>query len=413
MHKSIDDKTLNRRFTFLMMTYYPALFLIDGMYSQMLSAFGRSDSFIGLVYSAIGVACLIIQPLWGYYSDKTNRFRFIFICELVLTALTMPLFFKFQDNVIVTFGYSTLVIGSVKSLFTLANSWITKIEKQGAGVDFGKMRAVGSISYAVGALILGWLVAKLGNFSMPWIFAVVALVTIYAVLRLPDPKESGGENEERVSVRGAARELFKNRNYVVFLVCALLVNMSASSCLTFYSRLMGDLSGGDFSFVGLGSFIMAAAEFFVIRYNTQFAKKLGTPLLLGIGMLGMAVRPVLYSLCTSVPELLVATLSQALSFAVFVPTTVRYVSEQIPRRYLSSGLLIYETLCASTVQIIFSPIYGTVAEKFGVGSMLGLFSIPAFLGAAIFLAYWISKNKKERANAEMGETLESESSAQV
>ncbi|MEG2634714.1 MAG: hypothetical protein RSA97_08960, partial [Oscillospiraceae bacterium] len=67
---SLDLKRTNRSFMLLEATFFSIMFLTDGFFAEILSMFGYSDSFIGIVLMAMGIACVIFQPLFGYFCDK-------------------------------------------------------------------------------------------------------------------------------------------------------------------------------------------------------------------------------------------------------------------------------------------------------------------------------------------------------
>ncbi|MEG0912332.1 MAG: MFS transporter [Oscillospiraceae bacterium] len=381
---SLDLKRTNRSFMLLEATFFSIMFLTDGFFAEILSMFGYSDSFIGIVLMAMGIACVIFQPLFGYFCDKYRNYRALFFCVYGFMAVTMPLFFYFHDSKLFIMLYSVITLASSKALFTVLDSWISKIQKEVIGVDYGKLRSFGSISFAVAAFALSQVMMKFGNQSSVWLFWIIFSVMTYALYILPNP--SRFETEKNVSIKSASKILFKNRNYVVFLICSLLVSFPHVAVLLFSSRLISSL-GGDVGDIGFANFIMAASEFFVILNFTKIANKLGTELTLGLGMLGTAIKAVLLGLCPTAGFAMLALLSQTFSYALLIPGAVRFIGEQVPRSYIASAMVMYQTLCQSLAQIIGSPFYGALAEKFSVGTMLLIMSISGFFGSIGFIFY--------------------------
>lgn len=390
MQGTMTDARLSRRFTILEASFFPVFFLIEGIYSEMMHALGYGDAFIGVTLSAIGISCFVLQPVMGYIADKTLNYRAIFLCILGVTAVLMPVFFRFHTSKAVVLIYSTLSLGSIKTLFSLMDSWISKIQKQGVALDYGRLRSVGSVSYAVAALVIAQLLGLWGytaSVYVYWFFFAIMLVTI---TRIPNPERF---SEEKVSLKLSVGVLLRNKNYLALIIFGFMMSLSNSSMLSFYSRFLSEL-GADVGTIGLGYFIMAFSEFFVIRKFTKIADKLGTARTYIIGMFGMAAKALLFSVCGSVPVALVATLAQTFSYALIIPGGVRYITEQIPREYLGSALIIYEACCLSLAQIVGSSAFGAVAEAYSVRAMFALFSIPAIIGGVGFAIYWARQNKK-------------------
>lgn len=392
---TLTDKQMSRRFTVLEASFFPVFFLIEGIYSEMMHSLGYGDAFIGVTLSAIGISCFVLQPIMGYIADKTLNYRAIFIAILGVTAALMPIFFRYHTSKAVVLIYSTVSLGSIKTLFSLMDSWISKMQKQGVSMDYGKLRSVGSVAYAVAALTIAQLLGLWGYSASVYVYWFFFAIMVVTIMLIPNPKRL---SEEKVSLKLSVGVIFRNKNYVALVVCGFLMSLTNSSMLSFYARFISELGGG-VRMIGLGYFIMAFSECLVIRKFTKIADKLGTARTYIIGMLGMGVKAVLFSLCGSVPVALVATLAQTFSYALIIPGGVRYISEQIPREYLGSALIIYEACCLSLAQIVGSSAFGAVAEATSVRTMFALFSIPAFIGGAGFALYWRRQRKKAEANA--------------
>ncbi|MEG0750452.1 MAG: MFS transporter [Oscillospiraceae bacterium] len=385
-------KQVTRRFTLLEASFYPAFFLFEGMYAEIMHGFGYGDAFIGVALTAIGVSCFIMQPIMGYIADKTLNYRAIFIVTLGVAAVLFPLFFKFHSSKAIVLSFSVVALGSIKTLFSLMDSWITKMQKQGMAIDYGHLRSVGSIAYAFAAAGLSQVMMLFGMASAVPLYWALFLFMTFAIIRIPNPERM---NDEKVSLRFAAGVIFHNKNYLALIICGFLVALSNSSMLSFYARFISEL-GGSVGVIGIGYFLMAFFEFFIVKNFTKIADKVGTDRILAIGMIGMGVKALAFSLCTSVTMALIITpIMQMISYALLIPGIVRYISEQIPREFLASALIMYEASCLSLAQIIGSTFFGAVAEASSVRTMFAIFSIPALIGGVGFALYWHISKKRE------------------
>ena len=383
MDSSVQGKNLHRLFALLEGTFFSAMFLTDGMIAQMLSMAGYSDTVIGVMLAAMGVSCVLLQPVLGYLCDKFRCYRIIFIVSYSLVALTMPLFFLFSQIRAVAFLYCTVTIALVKSLFIVLDSWLSKIQKQGIALDYGRLRSIGSITYAIAAVLLAQILDRFGNASSIGLYWLIYAAMMVALLRLPDPAPD--DSEEKISLKNASRALLGNRRYLLFLLCGFLCWISLEAQLLFNARLVSSL-GGSMSAIGVAYFVMAASEFFVILAFTRIADRLGTENVLAVGMIGVALKGLVSWLCPTAGWAVAAQLLQAVSYALVIPGVVRYFGELIPRRYLATAFVLYQTLCTGLAQILFSPAYGALSERYSVGAMLALMGIPSLAGAAIL--FW-------------------------
>ncbi|MEG0832609.1 MAG: MFS transporter, partial [Oscillospiraceae bacterium] len=329
-----------------------------------------------------GIACIIFQPLFGFLVDKFCNIKTIFLCVIAVLAVSMPIFFKYSDVKAVVIVYSALSVGSLKSLTGVLDSWISKLQKQGVVLDYGKLRSVGSISYAIAAVVFGQLLAMLGNSFSAVCVVVLSAIMAPIVAMLPNPEKS--EKAEMVTLLHSLGYLFSNKAYLIFLGCAILSQLTSQAAFSFYPILIKSFGGG-VGEVGFAYFVMAASEFLVILNFTKISKRFGATRLLGMGYIGYFVKSFILSIVPTLALALAASSLQAISFAFVIPGAVAYLYDNIDRKYLASAQLLYQTVCASLMQIFASPVYGNVSQKIGVQKMLGVFSVFALVGGVLFL----------------------------
>lgn len=384
----------NLRLVFSIMEggFWIMVFFTEGLFASFLSDFGYGDAFIGLSTMSAGIAAMILNPVCGYLVDKYRNCRLMLLLLSGTIALMTPFFFAFSGSSAMMIAYSLTAMSSVKTCMGMLDSWISKLSREIPGAfDYGRLRSVGSISYAVAAAVFGWVLAQLGNAASWWIMLIVwAAVAVCACIA---PNPSGGEQTDDVRLRYAAAELFKTRDYTILLACGFLTAVTSSSSFTFFPRVIREL-GGDVGDVGLAYFILALFESFVIMNFSKISEKIGTSCALGIGMLGYGVKNIAFALCPNLTLAYVCCSLQMVSFALVVPGAVAYINEKISRTYVASALVMYQALCQSLAQIIASPFIGAVSERYGVKPMMAAFGVPALLGGAVFLVFSARRSRR-------------------
>ncbi len=372
---------IGRSFVLLQAAFFSTMFLTDSLFAEMLSSFGYSDSFIGVTLMLIGISCLALQPLVGMICDKTRNFRAVFFCVFAALSIALPFFFRLRDNATVVIVFSAVFLAATKPIYTVIDSWISKLQKE-VLLDYGRLRSFGSVSYAIAAAGLAPIVGRLGYASCTYMVWIAFAVMCIAIFRLPNPSVLA--DERSVTIREAASTLFGNRNYVILLVCGFLVGIPYQATLLFTSRYISSLGGG-VTEIGLSSVVMAASEFLVIKNYSKIADRFGSAATFGFGMLCTAGRMLLFAMAPNATVGILLFVSQALSYAILIPGAVRYIGELVPRSYIATAMLIYQTLGPSIAQIVGSPIFGMLSEKYSVKTMFALTSIPGFIGGIIFL----------------------------
>ncbi|MBO0741179.1 MAG: MFS transporter [Hyphomicrobiaceae bacterium] len=98
-----------------------------------------------------------------------------------------------------------------------------------AGLDYGRMRLWGSLSFIAASFVGGWVVARLGGVSAIWLLAAGAALTLAATHGLAPPVREGrakaATGPPRLSIRDAAG-LLRSRAFLLFLLGAGLTQAS-------------------------------------------------------------------------------------------------------------------------------------------------------------------------------------------
>ena len=388
-----NPKTVGILFMLLQSAFYASVFVVDGMFAQYLAEFGYGDSFVGLALMAAAAASLISQPLFGYWCDKRLNFRAALLLAFGVMAVSLPIFFSIgPKSKLVIMLFSLVAMSMFKAMYASVDSWISKLQREMPSLDYGRVRSVGSLAYALASIALARVMA-LGGYSVAsWLYWVLFAVMVAAILLLPNPHpESSGKTT--VTLKEAAARLFSDRRFAVFMMCSLLVWLTGSATMLFGSRYIASI-GGKVTEIGIAFFVMAMAEFVVILFYSRLTRRFGSQQLLIVGMFGTAVKNVILWLCPSPEWAIVAMLSQGFSYAILIPGAVYYINELIPKEYIASALLIYNAVGLSLPQIIGSPVYGLLSEKFSVADMVGITALPAVIGGIWFAAHCARQRKK-------------------
>src|SRR5262245_49958515 len=105
-----------------------------------------------------------------------------------------------------------------------------------AGLDYGRMRLWGSLSFIAASFVGGWVVARLGAASAIWLVAVGAALTVAATHGLAWPVSEGraraATGPPRLSI-GDAAGLLRSRYFLLFLLAAGLAQASHAAFYTF------------------------------------------------------------------------------------------------------------------------------------------------------------------------------------
>ena len=381
MEKNTRTGQEERWFSVFLICFWITAFFSEGAYASYLTSLGYGEALIGRVMSSLGLASLFFMPAGGYLADRFSNYRALTaVCVCIVASMIWLVCWK--PSVTVVYIFTVIGIGASRVLEGFLDSWIGKISKEEKELDYGKIRSSGSIAYAISAPILGRLFSRVGYITAGYTAVIMALISLFAAYKLRNPVLTEGK-EKGPSLRETVRYLRGNRKYLAFLICMMLMNVTAQSFYGFIGVLVENI-GGDVENLGIYYFILAFLEFLVVRNYSKITAKLGLKNTIVLSMVGTAIKSVAPTLVHSMAGFYCCAATQCISFALSMPSTPVYQARYVDKEYLSTGLLVTTTCSTGLISFLLSATYGQVAERIGVVLMLRWFSLFALIAAVLF-----------------------------
>ena len=357
---------------------YFALFSAFGtespFFPSFLSSRGLSPTQIGALLSAGLIVRLALGPLLGVVADAFGTRR-VLAGAAILSGLLVLLYlprWTFWPLLIVSLAHSA----ATASLNPLADALaLTAASKEGS-FAYGWVRGIGSASFVLGVLAAGELVGLFGLDTINISAAVLFLIMVLPIGRLP-PAPGAGPSIARESLP----ILLANRPFLVMLLAAGLVIGSHALNDTFAVI--------DWSAAGISPFAISllwaesvASEilvFFVVgpmllaRRSINFCAVLAA--LAGI------LRWSALALSHNVAVLGGTQLLHGLTFSLMHLTCMRVIDKTVPHQLTATAQMVYGSLglgLASTVLTFASGrLYGLLGEQaFWAMAALCLAAVP-------------------------------------
>lgn len=206
-----------------------------------LYSLGYSDAEVGIITATNSAISIIAGPLWGMLADRwRSTVKALLICGVIGGVLYALVPLSAEAKIA---GMSIVPILIPIALFfrNPTTSLIDNIflrESENHKLNYGIMRAAGSLSFAIAALIFGVVVPKTGS----EITFYVALVMLIPAMLLVANVSRGGTKE------GGARamsfkemnfgELFRNHRLVTYMFLSATMTLTLYCGGTFLPRLL-------------------------------------------------------------------------------------------------------------------------------------------------------------------------------
>ena len=273
-----------------MAVFYAALFTAIGVnipfWPIWLSSRGLGPVEIGMIVS-LGLAMKVIaNPLLGHLADRSGRRRSLMIM-LSIGAVAAYASFWFGHSFLMLALISMCFFAFWSPLIPLGEN-LTMMLVTEHGLDYGRIRLWGSVGFIVASVGAGLILSGRDPDQVPeliWMMVTGAIVlTSLSCMALP--RSTPPRAEAR---RWTTLQVLSDRRFVVFLVCAALIQASHSAYFAFASLHWKALGHSEL-IIGLLWGVGVFAEIVLFLYARQAVARIGALGLLLSGAVAGVIR---------------------------------------------------------------------------------------------------------------------------
>lgn len=386
-------RTLTFQYTLNQMTYWSIAAGVVSFAAAFLLEKDFDPSTVGILMASGNLLSCVFQPVLADRADRIggNVLKWLTVGLSLLSGLCfaaiqlLPL-----SNGI--FGLLYLMgIFAFDAMNPLMNALNVSYTSGGYTINYGLSRGLGSLAYAVAALVIGKIMARFGADWMIWI--CLALLGANTVMGLTYPSLTTGLREKEKARESCSIPVFfrRYRWYCVSLAGVMLLGMFHSMTENYLIEIVTPL-GGDSGSVGVALFIATVIEAMVLVCFDEVRKKLSDSRLLKIAGISFLLKAVLLLFARNVMSIYFIQLLQATSYSFLSPTQMYYASSKISAADMVKG------------QAFITAAYtlGCAAGSFVGGQLLSGFPVTALLAAGIGMAaagtaiLFLTVDKKDR-----------------
>ncbi|HEY8874637.1 MAG TPA: MFS transporter [Stellaceae bacterium] len=370
--------------------FYAASFLVVGIqlpfWPVWLAGRGLDAHQIALVFAAAIWAKVIATPLLGALADRLGRRRAVMIA---LAASACAAYAGLWP--ITGFGALlalNLIAGMAQSALMPLGDSITLAAVRDDGLDYGRVRVWGSVSFIVAAIGSGAALA-LGSPGAPGgpaddqvLFLVLAAsaVLLVACIGIPGAARSALRVRSRWAALG---RLAADRRFWLFVVSAAALQSSHQLYYGFGTLYWRGVGFSD-TVIGMLWAEGVVAEIVLFWYSARFVARLGP---LGLMALGGVAGIVRWSLMGVMPGLAAAAVLQllhALTFGASHLGAMHFMAKSVPPGAAASAQSLYAALSAGLGSGLVMLVAGALYAAYGGAA----YPFMALLSAAGLVGVW-------------------------
>lgn len=380
-------KSFTLRYSMIQAFFWINFAALLGFTSPYLLDIGFTNTQIGIIVAAAGMISAILQPVIASYADRPSSpslKRLIFALVLFLLAASFLLLLFHRRIMVLTGLLYGCGITVLQVLTPLINSLGMETLNQGNYINFGVSRGIGSISYAIGAYVLGIIVSGFGAISIPvsMLFTFGALLVF--ILLFPFTKTRKETQKTQAKNTGGIFYFFKRyRRFCIVLIGCILVYTSHILINTFSYQIVR-MKGGGSSEMGVAMALAAFAELPTMFLFVHVLKKVRCDILFRISGIFFLLKTLCTLLAPNIPAYYGIQILQMLGFALITVSSVYYVNSIMEEQDVIKGQA-FMTMSYTLGTVLGAIAGGSLIDLAGVRNMLVFATASAGAGMLIML----------------------------
>ena len=411
-------KRFNLQYAGIHGTYWLYYGVICSFASVFLLDRGYSNTEIGIILAVGNIFAVLLQPIMGDLADRSRRISFFGFMEMMtalLMVLTVFLLVLQKKSGLLMFVY-VMAFGWMNIVQPFCNAMNRKLSETGVYINFGACRAIGSLTYSIMCFFLGSLVERFGVNVLPVTGEVVLILFMTAIVIVAksfrramaeksDGTKSAASGSSAANAASGDEEeinlpMFVKRNKMFLVLCLGVLGLYyTNSVLNTYMAQIAESVGGDNGDIGRIFSILALMEIPTMMFFDRINKRFRTRTLMKFSAVAFVFWILICFLAENVMTLILAQFIQPFSFALFLPSIVRFIDDIMSKGEAVKGQTMFTT--TTTMAAVFASLIGGVILDAAGPKMLTLTATcVTAIGAAVvvFSADRVKGHKQERAH---------------
>ena len=383
-----------RSFGLRVALFYGALFVFYGMHTPFLPVWlnwrGLSAAEMSAIIAAPLFLRIFVSPLVAMAADNSGLHR------RYLVALA---WFSLAFVLILATATAFWPILLLATALMLCNSTIMPLIETIAvagvrhrGLDYGRMRLWGSLTFVGANFFGGFVIAGLGGGAGIWLVALGCLLTTAASHILPRDErfEDAIKPATPLWKSSALHSLLAQREFCVFLVAAGLV-MAAHAMFFTFGILIWEKQGLSAAWCGTLWALGVAAEVVLFAMSGRAVSRVGAARLIVIGAAASIVRWAVMAFDPPLAVLIPLQLLHGATYGASHIGAIHFIHHAVARDKQGTAQALYATIASGVAMGCATLIAGWL---YGSAGSFAYFAMAAISAISLASGVWLDKRKR-------------------
>jgi PPP family 3-phenylpropionic acid transporter len=364
--------------------FFAALFIAYGVvvpyFPVWLHARGLTPVEISIITASPLFLRVMFTPCVGLFADRIGNYRLV-IVTLAWSALTLVLALSVLSGfwAILAVGVAFLLCNGTM-LPLIETVAVTGVRT--AGLDYGRMRLWGSITFIVTNFAGGVLIEALGGGAGIWLIASAAAIAVCAAHLLPGPAASAPRQAKapthwRLSF---PMRLLTTPTFLLFLAAVGCIHGAHATFYTF-GALHWQAEGLSAVWVGTLWAIGVIAEVIVFALSAPVVRRFGPAQLIAAGAGASVLRWTAMAFDPPLALLVPLQVLDALTYGATHLGAILFITRAVPHKGMGSAQAFYAVMAAGLVLGLVGLASGALYARWG-GEVYFLPAAVSLIGCA-------------------------------
>ena len=350
---------------------------ISGMLIPFLQYKGFDPIETGSLISLFTLSGLVGLFSIGYFCDKLKTIKKVLFPAIIITTITG--FLAIITNKGILFYIVFFLMGLFSTMLgPLCDSWVME-NIDDVKVKFGEFRAFGSIGWAFGVLIVGFIVSNLGYKYVTFIYVGTLLIGILCAFKLKDVVKSCNNNM-------SFKPLLINKEYIFTVVTLLIICIGFRGYLQLVPYVITKV-GGNTSNLGIYNFICSVSEIVMLILCRKIMHNLSPDKLLILSPIAIFIQMSVLYFIPGIYTIYLSGLFQVLTYPIILMVGRTMIDRVCPENLKTTSQLMGFAMFNSLGLIIGSFIVGILIEFFKINGAILFMMCVSIIGVLSAIIY--------------------------
>lgn len=381
------------RYNLLQILFWLLACCVSGYVAIYLKAKGLDNTEIGLV---TGLSCVFIMFISPSVSTILSKIKGLTIPKLAtILLLTTTILFLFVSyipipTIVLMVLYIVIITGYLSVVPLLSTICMNYIER-GYELNFGLARGMGSVSYAISAVLLSYCIDWFSANSLSIIHGISVVLFLLILNTMPDYVEEKHEEEKK---QGSVFAIIKKYKLVFIILLGWAFTFAAATTLSTYLINVVENLGGNTTIYGYAVFCMAASELPAMAVTRKLMRKHHAMSLIVVAGLAYFVRNVLIAIAPNLIFVFLGVIFQSFSYGLLTSMITYYIADTCEKEDQVMGQTLQGIMTTGLGSMLGNILGGVLQDTLGLNAMLTFAIIMTVIGSVILVGTGFTQLKK-------------------